>query len=139
VPAKSDIEWQKLENDLFLRLDTPESSRTRFQIHVAIPRPAIAWACAAAVALVVTARASDCPVLRAGLAPTAGLVSVKGSMLVTWGGKGAPQTIGALDNTRASMRASAGTVFETPGQAARPLSGSTKEASSNCFPDPGFS
>jgi TolA-binding protein len=115
VPAKSENEWRKLENDLFLRLDTPESSRTRFRFTFAIPRPAVAWACAAAVALVVTGASVGLSVLRTGLAPTAGLVSVKGSILVTWGGKGAPQTIKALDNTLASMRASAGTVFETPG------------------------
>jgi tetratricopeptide (TPR) repeat protein len=113
VPAKSDNEWRKLENDMFLRLDPPESSRTRLRFTFAIPQPAIAWACAAALALLVTG--AGLSVLRSGLASTAGLVSVKGNILVTWGGKGAPQTVGALDNTQASMRASAGTVFETPG------------------------
>jgi TolA-binding protein len=119
VPQKSENEWQKLENDLFLRLDAPQRPVRRFAFpfsmpSFAIPKPAIAWASAAVLALAVAGAGVAVSLMGGNSASVAGLVNVKGSVAVTWGGKGAPQTIAVLGPNEAARIARPKTVFETP-------------------------
>jgi|WetSurMetagenome_2_1015567.scaffolds.fasta_scaffold00173_6 TolA-binding protein len=118
VPQKSEQEWQKLENDLFLRLDAPPSVRPhtgRLPVFpfFSFPRPAFAWAAAAVVALAVVGAGVAVALRGDGKASVACLVNVKGALSVTWDGKGTPQTITSLTSRNAARVAGPKTVFRT--------------------------
>lgn len=119
VPQKSENDWQKLENDLFLRLDTPQRVQRRFALPFALPsfavaRPAVAWAFAAVLVIAIAGAGVAVSLRGAGSPSVAVLVNVKGTVAVTWGGKGAPQAIAALGPVEAAHIARPKTVFETP-------------------------
>src|SRR5271157_4203710 len=119
VPQKSENDWQKLENDLFLRLDTPQRLQRRFVFPLALPsfaiaRPAVAWALTSVLALAIAGAGVAVSLLGGGGASVACLVNVKGTVAVTWDGKGAPRTIAALGPDEAARTARPKTVFETP-------------------------
>jgi tetratricopeptide (TPR) repeat protein len=115
VPAKTDNEWQRLENDLFVRLDDETAPKHSRRFSFALPRFGIAWAAAAGLVLLIAGAGITIALLTNGASSSfAGLMSVRGSISVTWAGKGPAQTVSSLDNN-AFGKALPGTVVSVPG------------------------
>jgi TolA-binding protein len=116
VPAKTDNEWQRLENDLFVRLDEKTAPGRSFGFSFSLPRFNVAWAAAAALILFI-AGAGITIALFKNSSPTSftSIMSVCGSVSVTWAGRGAAQTVSSLENNAFARKAMPGTVISVPG------------------------
>jgi outer membrane protein assembly factor BamD (BamD/ComL family) len=116
VPAKTDNEWQRLENDLFVRLDEKTAPRRRFGFSLSLPRFSVAWAAAAGLILFIAGAGITIALLKDGSpASFASIMSVRGSVSVTWSGLGAAQTVSSLKNSSFARKALPGTVISVPG------------------------
>ena len=113
VPSKTDDEWQKLENDLMLRLDAPGPA-PRFRFARDALRPGFAWAAVAVLVFSVAGAGIAISLVKNGAgAPTASIVSIRGAVAVAWRGKGSARTI--TDLAKAPTRfAGPGTAISTP-------------------------
>jgi TolA-binding protein len=118
-PVKTDIEWQMLENDMFARLDeetAPQRRRRSFLFSFGLPRSGIAWATAAALVLSIAGAGVFISMKNTGSGQSmAGIASVRGSISVTWAGKGPAQTLSSLQSNAAIKTVENGTVIATSG------------------------
>ena len=126
VPAKTDNEWQKLENGLFVRLDEKTTAGRSSGLSFILPRFSIAWAAAAGLLLFIAGAGITIALLKDN-SPTsfASIMSVRGSVSVTWAGRRKPCL--PLRTTRPPEKR-----FRAPSYpftaTAPPLSGSAREA-----------
>jgi TolA-binding protein len=117
VPKKTELQWHKLENDLFLRLDSQDSVSSGRGFSFALPRRFAAWTVAASGALAVVVAAFLVPTMLSNTASTAEFVSIQGNVSVTCGGKGAAAILHEMYASQAMRFARPGTVVETPSNA----------------------
>ncbi len=111
IPRKTESEWQRVENDLFVRLDSTRSPGNAFGFSFAFPfRPIVAWAAIAALVLAVTGTGIVISMQNVVSDSTAKLESASGNVLVALGGLGPVLPAGKS----AFSGVAAKTVFETP-------------------------
>lgn len=115
TPVKTRQEWDRLVNDLFVRLDeqlpaAPARARQVF----AMPKISVAWACAAALCLSVTGIGMSIAFLKsASSVSTASLVSLQGQVAVKKAGGAGFDTLSSLETQVFGKRLSQGAVVRT--------------------------
>jgi TolA-binding protein len=115
VPAKTDTEWQRLENDMFMQLDEKPAHRRSFGFSLSIPRFSVAWAAAAGLVLLIAGAGISIALLTKNTSSYASIMSVRGCVSVTWSGRGAAQTVSSLENIASMRKALPGTVISVSG------------------------
>jgi hypothetical protein len=116
VPSKTDDEWQRLENDLFIRLDEQTAPQRSTGVTFAFPRFGAAWAATAAlVALSLLGSGVYVAKLSSRQSPsTAGIIHTRGNIMVALANKDPLPIVSLKDNAALTRIIPAGTAISTP-------------------------